>query len=134
MSADDVQRAVLLPWPVPRPAPQSITSAASTPAHRVQETDHPGVRSAPLGLAGGAFKFNSGVDHLKADGETAGQLHGMTAGTYPFLARVDPKPVHQGAGGRGARGRWAAARPIVRPGWPAGALSVVERKCHVRSP
>jgi len=49
------------------------------------------IRRARLRLATGAFIFNSGVDHLKADGETAGQLHEMTAGTYPFLGKVDPK-------------------------------------------
>lgn len=49
------------------------------------------IRRAPLRLATGAFIFNSGVDHLEADDETAGQLHEMAAGTYPFLRKVDPK-------------------------------------------
>jgi hypothetical protein len=46
---------------------------------------------APLRLVTGAFIFHSGVDHLKADDETMGQLHELAAGTYPFLSKVDPK-------------------------------------------
>ena len=49
------------------------------------------IRRASVRLVTGAFTFNSGVDHLKADEETAGQLHELAAGTYPFLRKVDPK-------------------------------------------
>jgi DoxX len=49
------------------------------------------IRRAPLRVATGAFIFNSGVDHLRADEETVGQLHAMAAGTYPFLGKVDPR-------------------------------------------
>jgi hypothetical protein len=49
-------------------------------------------RRAPLRLATGAFIFNSGVDHFKADDETAVQVHELAARTYPFLGKIDPKP------------------------------------------
>lgn len=49
------------------------------------------IRRTPLRLATGAFIFNSGIDHLKADEDTEGQLHEMAAGTHPFLRKVDPK-------------------------------------------
>ena len=49
------------------------------------------IRRAPVRLASGAFVLNSGLDHLKADEQTACQLHEMAAGTYPFLSKVDPK-------------------------------------------
>jgi hypothetical protein len=38
----------------------------------------------------GAFVLNSGVGKLSADADTAAQLHGFAAGTYPFLARLQP--------------------------------------------
>jgi hypothetical protein len=49
------------------------------------------IHHAPLRLATGAFIVDSGVDHLKADAETADQLHEVAAGAYPFLRKVDPK-------------------------------------------
>ena len=49
------------------------------------------IRRTPLRLATGAFIVNSGIDHLKVDEETQGQLHEMAAGTYPFLRKVDPR-------------------------------------------
>ena len=49
------------------------------------------IRRAPVRLTTGAFILNSGLDHLKADEHTAGQLHEMAAGTYPFLGKVGPK-------------------------------------------
>jgi hypothetical protein len=49
------------------------------------------IRRAPLRLAPGAFILNAGLDHFKADEQTAGQLHQTAAGTYPFLGKVDPK-------------------------------------------
>lgn len=44
----------------------------------------------PLRLATGAFILNSGLSKRDADEETAQGLHGMAAGTYPFLKDVDP--------------------------------------------
>ena len=49
------------------------------------------LRRAPGRLAAGAFILNSGLGKLKADEQTAQALHGMAAGAYPFLARVDAK-------------------------------------------
>ncbi len=40
--------------------------------------------------ATGAFILNSGIGKLRADEETAAQLHGFAAGTYPVLARLKP--------------------------------------------
>jgi hypothetical protein len=45
----------------------------------------------PLRVATGAFILNTGLGKLKADEATANGLHGMAAGTYPALAKVDPK-------------------------------------------
>ncbi|MFY7069237.1 hypothetical protein ACOQFV_25560 [Nocardiopsis changdeensis] len=44
----------------------------------------------PLRLATGAFILNSGLSKRGADEETARGMHGMAAGTYPFLKDVDP--------------------------------------------
>lgn len=49
------------------------------------------IRRAPLRLASGAFILNSGVGKLAAEDETATRLHGMAAGTYPALGKLDPK-------------------------------------------
>jgi hypothetical protein len=54
-------------------------------------TSSAAVRRVPLRLATGAYIVNSGVDQLGVDDETAGQLHEMATGTYPFLAKVDPR-------------------------------------------
>jgi hypothetical protein len=44
----------------------------------------------PLRLATGAFILNSGLSKRDADEETAQGMHGMAAGTYPFLKDIDP--------------------------------------------
>jgi hypothetical protein len=49
------------------------------------------VRRSPGRLAAGAFILNSGIGKWSADEETAARLHGMAAGTYPFLAGIKPK-------------------------------------------
>ena len=46
------------------------------------------LRRAPGRIAAGAFILNSGVGKLSADADTAARLHGMAAGTYPFLKAV----------------------------------------------
>ena len=48
------------------------------------------VRRSPGRLATGAFILNSGIGKWSADEETAGRLHGMAAGTYPFLQNIKP--------------------------------------------
>ncbi len=47
-------------------------------------------RRLPGRLAAGAFILNAGLGKWSADEETAARLHGMAAGTYPFLAKVKP--------------------------------------------
>jgi hypothetical protein len=44
----------------------------------------------PPRLAAAAIILSSGLDKTKADEKAAEGLHGMAAGTYPFLGRMDP--------------------------------------------
>ena len=48
------------------------------------------VRRSPGRLATGAFILNAGIGKWSADEETAARLHGMAAGTYPFLKNIKP--------------------------------------------
>ncbi|HEX4248231.1 MAG TPA: hypothetical protein VH008_10220 [Pseudonocardia sp.] len=77
-------------------------------------------RQIPIRLATGAFILNSGLHKRHADEETAAQLHGLTAGTYPVAHNVDPatfvKVVSTGEIALGA----ALLLPFV-PGLLAGA-------------
>lgn len=45
----------------------------------------------PLRAVTGAYILNSGMSKLGADQETADGLHGMAAGAYPFLSRMNPQ-------------------------------------------
>ena len=45
----------------------------------------------PPRLATGAYILNSGLSKRAADEEAAAGMHGMAAGTYPFLADLEPK-------------------------------------------
>lgn len=45
----------------------------------------------PPRLATGAFILNSGLAKRNASEEEAAGMHGMAAGTYPFLADLEPK-------------------------------------------
>jgi hypothetical protein len=47
-------------------------------------------RHLPPRIAAGAFILNAGIGKLSADEETAARLHGMAAGTYPFLKKLKP--------------------------------------------
>lgn len=78
------------------------------------------IRRAPLRLSSGAFILNSGLGKLKADEATAGQLHGMAAGTYPFLAKVDPKLFVKGL----AFGEIALGTLLLAPVVPAGLAGI----------
>ncbi|MBD8607612.1 hypothetical protein IFT73_12165 [Aeromicrobium sp. CFBP 8757] len=44
----------------------------------------------PLRLTAGSFILNSGLSKWSADAETAQQLHGFAAGTYPAVQKVEP--------------------------------------------
>ncbi len=48
-------------------------------------------RQLPPRLATGAFILNSGLGKRGADEATAAGVHGMAAGTYPFLGNIDPR-------------------------------------------
>jgi hypothetical protein len=75
----------------------------------------------PPRLAAGAFILNAGIGKLSTDDEAAGRLHGMAAGTYPFLAKIEaPKFVRALAIGEIGVGSVLLA-PVV-PAWLAGAV------------
>ncbi len=48
-------------------------------------------RHLPPRIATGAFILDSGIGKLSVDEETAAQLHGFAAGTYPFLKKMKPE-------------------------------------------
>jgi uncharacterized membrane protein YkgB len=48
------------------------------------------LRHLPTRFATGAVIFNSGLGKRNADAGTAAMLHGMAAGTYPFLKKIPP--------------------------------------------
>jgi uncharacterized membrane protein YphA (DoxX/SURF4 family) len=50
------------------------------------------LRDIPGRLATGAFLLNSGLTKRNPDDATAAALHGMAAGTYPFLKSIPPQP------------------------------------------
>ncbi|MEV7968426.1 hypothetical protein AB0O34_20940 [Sphaerisporangium sp. NPDC088356] len=45
----------------------------------------------PLRITTGAYILNSGLTKYDADEQTAMGVHGMAAGAYPFLRRLDPE-------------------------------------------
>lgn len=47
-------------------------------------------RHLPPRIAAGAFILNSGLGKLSADEQTAAQLHGFAAATYPFVGKLRP--------------------------------------------
>jgi uncharacterized membrane protein YphA (DoxX/SURF4 family) len=83
-------------------------------------TDH--LRRAPTRLATGAFILNSGINKLRADADTAKQVHGMAAGAYPALGKLDPPVFTKGlAVGETALGA-ALLLPVVPTGLAAAGL------------
>lgn len=78
------------------------------------------IRRAPLRLAAGAFVLNSGLTKLSADEATAGGVHGMAAGTYPFLAKVDPKVFTKAL----STGEIALGALLLTPLVPAGLAGI----------
>lgn len=48
------------------------------------------VRHLPPRIAIGAFVLNAGLSKLSADEQTAAQLHGFAAATYPFVGKLKP--------------------------------------------
>ena len=49
------------------------------------------LRRAPLRLATGAYIVNSGIGKLSAGDAGADGIHGMAAGAYPVVKKVEPK-------------------------------------------
>jgi hypothetical protein len=77
-------------------------------------------RQVPSRLVTGGFILNSGISKLEADDETAAMLHGMAAGTYPFLAAMKPKDFVRLLSAAEIALGTALLVPIV-PAWLAGA-------------
>jgi hypothetical protein len=75
----------------------------------------------PPRLATGAFILNTGIGKLSSDAEAAGRVHGMAAGAYPFLAKVDP-PKFVRALAIGEIGVGSVLLAPVIPAWFAGAV------------
>lgn len=75
----------------------------------------------PPRLATGAFILNAGIGKLSADETTAGALHGMAAGTYPFLAKIEP-PKFVRALAIGEIGVGSVLLTPIVPAWFAGAV------------
>jgi hypothetical protein len=75
----------------------------------------------PPRLASGLFILNAGVGKLSADADAAERVHTMAAGTYPFLAKVDP-PVFVKALAIGEIGVASVLLVPVVPAWLAGAV------------
>lgn len=48
------------------------------------------LRHLPTRVATGAYILHSGLEKREADEQTAGFIHGMAAGAYPFLEDVPP--------------------------------------------
>jgi len=73
------------------------------------------LRRGPMRAVTGAFVLQAGVGKLKADEETAKNLHGTASNTYSFLGNVDPKLFTKGLGvGEIALGGLVLA-PFVSP-------------------
>lgn len=49
------------------------------------------LRQVPGRVVAGAYTLHSGIEKLGASPEHAAGVHGMAAGTYPFLADVPPE-------------------------------------------
>jgi uncharacterized membrane protein YphA (DoxX/SURF4 family) len=49
------------------------------------------IRQLPVRLAVGSYVINSGLSKWNADETTAKELQAFAAGTYPFLAKLDPQ-------------------------------------------
>ncbi|MFC0081908.1 hypothetical protein ACFFRE_07075 [Aciditerrimonas ferrireducens] len=77
----------------------------------------------PVRLAAGVFIANSGLNKLRADEETAGRLHGMASGTYPFLKRLDPATFTRALGVTEVALGTALAVPFVPTSWGALGLA-----------
>ncbi len=75
------------------------------------------LRRAPGRIAAGTFILNAGLGKVRSTNEEqAKALHGMATGTYPFLARVEPKLFMKALG----IGETALGAAVLLPLVPAG--------------
>ncbi|MGH9086612.1 MAG: hypothetical protein ACRDYZ_00600 [Acidimicrobiales bacterium] len=77
----------------------------------------------PERAAAGAFILNSGLTKLKADKDTAGTLHGMASGTYPFLKEVPPEGFTKALGMTEVALGSALLVPLIGDGLAGAALT-----------
>jgi uncharacterized membrane protein YphA (DoxX/SURF4 family) len=78
------------------------------------------LRRAPGRLVTGAYIFNSGITKFRADDDTAGALHGMATGTFPFLEKVPPRTFAKGL----AAAETALGATLLIPMVPAGVAAL----------
>jgi hypothetical protein len=78
------------------------------------------LRRAPGRLATGALILNSGLGKLKGDEATAAAIHGMAAGAYPQLAKIEPKMFLKSL----AIGEIALGASLLTPLAPAGLVGL----------
>lgn len=78
------------------------------------------LRRAPIRIATGAFILNSGIAKLQADEGTAAAVHGMGAGAYPVLKKIDPKVFIKVL----AAGEIAVGAALLLPIVPAGLAGI----------
>lgn len=76
----------------------------------------PLLRQLPGRLVAGAFTLHAGIEKLSATPEHAAGVHGMAAGTYPFLADVPPERFVKGL----AVGEIVLGGALLAPFVPAG--------------
>jgi hypothetical protein len=91
--------------------------------HPVQEEDMRislKARHLPPRIAAGAFILNAGIGKLSADEQAAARLHGMAAGTYPFLNKLKPADFARLLAVSEIALGSALLLPVV-PAWAAGA-------------
>jgi hypothetical protein len=74
------------------------------------------LRRAPGRLATGAFILNSGLGKLHGDEQTAQAVHGLAAGAYPVLSRIEAQPFLKLV----AVGEVALGGALLAPVIPAG--------------
>ena len=77
-------------------------------------------RHLPPRIAAGAFILNAGIGKLSADEQAAARLHGMAAGTYPFLNKLKPADFARLLAVSEIALGSALLLPVV-PAWAAGA-------------
>lgn len=81
------------------------------------------LRRAPVRIVTGAYILNSGVGKLKGDEQQAIGVHGMAAGAFPLLKKIEPKIFLKALGAAEVTLGAALLLPIVPVGLAGLALS-----------